>query len=65
MKLDKIGISATLDKAEEALKNEKGLSPAFKSIIELLILIIRMLTGKLNKNSSSKPPTTDKNSYQS
>lgn len=63
MKFDKIGISKTLNKAEEALKNEKGLSPTFKSIIELLILIIRMLTGKLNKNSSnsSKPPATDKN----
>ena len=63
MKFDKISVNKTLDEAEEALQNEQGLSLAMKSIIKILILIIRTLTGKLNKNSSnsSKPPATDKN----
>lgn len=63
MKFDKVSVNETLDKAEKALKNEKGLSLAMKSIIKILILIIRTLTGKLNKDSSnsSKPPAADKN----
>ncbi len=62
MKFDKLSVNKTLDEAEEALKNEQGLSLAMKSIIKILILIIRTLTGKLNKNSgnSSIPPATDK-----
>lgn len=62
MKFDKLSINETLNKAEEALKNETGLSLSLQSIIELLILIIRMLSGKLNKNSrnSSIPPAVDK-----
>lgn len=62
MKFDKFSINKTLDEAEEALKNEKGLSPAMKSIIKILILMIRTLTGKLNKNSSNSsiPPAIDK-----
>jgi transposase len=62
MKFDKLSINETLNKAEDALKNEAGLSLSLKSIIELLILIIRMLTGKLNKNSSNSsiPPAVDK-----
>jgi transposase len=62
MKFDKMSINKTLDEAEEALKNEQGLSLSMKSIIKILILIIRALTGKLNKNSSNSsiPPATDK-----
>lgn len=62
MKFDKLSVNKTLDEAEEALKNEQGLSIAMKSIIKILILIIRTLTGKLNKNSSNSsiPPATDK-----
>jgi transposase len=63
MKFDKVIVDEALDKAEKALKNEQGLSLAMRAMIEILILIIRTLTGKLNKNSrnSSKPPTADKN----
>ncbi len=62
MKFDKLSVNKTLDEAEEALQNEQGLSPAMKAIIKILILIIRTLTGKLNKNSSNSsiPPATDK-----
>lgn len=62
MKFDKLSVNKTLDEAEEALKNEQGLSLAMKAIINILILIIRTLTGKLNKNSSNSsiPPATDK-----
>ncbi|MCX7121599.1 MAG: IS66 family transposase [Gammaproteobacteria bacterium] len=62
MKFDKLSVNKTLDEAEEALQNERGLSLAMKSTIKILILIIRTLTGKLNKNSSNSsiPPAADK-----
>ncbi|OGT41237.1 MAG: hypothetical protein A3F13_09785 [Gammaproteobacteria bacterium RIFCSPHIGHO2_12_FULL_40_19] len=62
MKFDKLSVNKTLDEAEEALKNAQGISLAMKSIVKILILIIRTLTGKLNKNSSNSriPPAVDK-----
>lgn len=63
MKFDKLSVNKALDNAQILLKSEKKLSPAIRAMFELLILIIRTLTGKLNKNSSnsSKPPAADKN----
>lgn len=62
MKFDKLSINETLNEAEEALNKEAGLSPSLQSIVKLLIAIIRMLSGKLNKNSSNSsiPPAIDK-----
>ena len=62
MKFNKMSVNKALDNARSLLKNEEKLSPSVRAMFELLILIIRMLTGKLNKDSSnsSMPPATDK-----
>ena len=63
MTIENIDIDATLRKVEKLLSEEKGLSPAMKSMVELLVLVITLLVGRLNRNSrnSSKPPSSDPN----
>lgn len=63
MTLDHIDIDATLKEAQSLLKEDKTLSPASKSIFSVLILVIQLLTNRLNLNSrnSSKPPASDPN----
>ena len=63
MKLEGIDIDGTLSDLESSLKQEKGLSPSLKSMIEVLILLVKMLTNRvgLNSSNSSKPPSTDPN----
>lgn len=63
MTIDNINIEATLKKAEELLKEEKGLSLAMKSMVGLLLLVITLLVKRLNltSNNSSKPPSQDQN----
>ncbi len=61
--INNIDIDATLDKVKTLLKEEKDLSPAVRSMIELLALVITLLFNRLNLNSSnsSKPPSSDPN----
>lgn len=57
VKLDSIDIDGTLKEIKSVLANEKDLSPALKSIISILVLVVKRLTnrGGLNsKNSSIK-----------
>lgn len=63
MTIENIDIDATLKKVEKLLLEEKGLSPAMRSMVELLVLVITLLVGRLNRNSrnSSKPPSSDPN----
>lgn len=63
MTIENIDVDATLRKVEKLLSEEKGLSPAVRSMIELLVLLITLLVGRLNRNSrnSSKPPSSDPN----
>ena len=63
MTIHNIDIEATLRKAQILLENEKEISAATKSIVEILILIISLLANRLNLNStnSSKPPSSDPN----
>ena len=58
-----IDIDVTLQKVGKLLSEEKGLSPAMRSMVELLVLLITLLVGRLNRNSrnSSKPPSSDPN----
>src|SRR6266568_374159 len=62
MKLDKISVNETLNKAESLLKEEQGLTPAIRAMFAILILLIRGFAGRLsiNSNNSSTPPSTDK-----
>ena len=63
MKLDGIDIDTTLKELELGLAQEKELSPALRSMIGVLILIVKLLTNRigLNSRNSSKPPSSDPN----
>jgi len=63
VKLDGIDIDGTLKEVESLLDSEKDLSPALKSVISILVLVIKLLTNRvgLNSKNSSKPPSTDPN----
>lgn len=63
MKIESIDINKTLEEARVLLANEKNISPAFRSIMEVLFLVIKLLMNRFNLNSknSSKPPSDDQN----
>ena len=63
MTIDNINIEATLENAREIIAEDKGLSPAAKSLLEILVLVITLMANRLNLNSrnSSKPPSADPN----
>ncbi len=63
MTINNIDIDATLNKVKVLLKEEKDMSPAVRSMIELLALVVSLLANRLNLNSSnsSKPPSSDPN----
>ncbi len=63
MTINNIDIDATLNRVKVLLKEEKDLSPAVRSMIELLALVVSLLVNRLNLNSSnsSKPPSSDPN----
>jgi transposase len=63
MKIDAIDIDATLAKAQKLLNEEKGLSPAFQSTMEVLLMLVSLLLNRatLNSSNSSKPPSLDPN----
>jgi len=61
VKLEGIDIDGTLSDLESSLQQEKDLSPSLKSLITVLILLVKLLTNRigLNSDNSSKPPSTD------
>ncbi len=63
MTVENINIDATLKRVEILIAEDKDLSPATKSLLEILVLIITLLANRLNLNSknSSKPPSSDPN----
>ncbi len=63
MTINSIDIGITLKKVETLLSEEKGLSPAMRSMVELLVLLVTLMVNRLNRNSrnSSKPPSSDPN----
>lgn len=63
MTIEDIDIQATLKNVETLIAEDKDLSPAAKSLLEILVLIITLLANRLNLNSknSSKPPASDPN----
>ena len=63
MKINAIDVDATLSKAKKLLAQEKDLSPAFQSVIEVLLMLVSVLLNQvtLNSTNSSKPPSSDLN----
>jgi len=63
MKIESIDVDQIINEAKRLLENEDGLSPSFKSVIQILILLVSILINrlKLNSSNSSKPPSMDPN----
>ncbi|MCP4670711.1 MAG: IS66 family transposase [Desulfobacula sp.] len=63
MTIGKINVEQTIAKANDLLQKEKNISPALRSVIEVLLLLISLLIQRkgLNSRNSSKPPSDDKN----
>lgn len=63
MKIEDIDVDSSINSVKELLKNEKDLSPALRSALEVLLLLVALLLNRitLNSKNSSKPPSTDPN----
>lgn len=61
LKIDDIDVDAAINSTRELLGKEKGLSPALRSALEVLLLLVTLLLNRttLNSKNSSKPPSTD------
>lgn len=61
MTVDNIDVEATIKKVQELLVQEPNLSPALRSTLDVLLLVVQLLANRLSLNSrnSSKPPSTD------
>ncbi len=67
MKIDSIDVEAAINNARELIKSEPDLSPALRSSMEVLLLVITLLFNRvtLNSKNSSKPPSSDPNRIKS
>lgn len=67
LKIDSIDIEAAIENARDLLNREPDLSPALRSSMEVLLLVITILFNRttLNSNNSSKPPSSDPNRQKS
>ncbi|MET0006202.1 MAG: IS66 family transposase [Candidatus Thiodiazotropha sp.] len=63
MKAEDIDVDSAINSVKELLKKEKDLSPALRSALEVLLLLVALLLNRitLNSKNSSKPPSTDPN----
>ena len=63
MKIQGKDINSIVEKVRQDLQKDASLSPAFRSSIEMLLLVVTLLINRvgLNSNNSSKPPSTDPN----
>ena len=63
MTIQNISVEATIDRVKNLIAEEKELSPALKSSLEVLLLLMTLLVKRLGLNSknSSKPPSMDPN----
>ncbi len=63
MKIENIDISKSIENLKQLLSEEKNISPVMKAAIEMILVIVSLLAGRLSLNSSnsSKPPSSDPN----
>lgn len=63
MKVESIDVEATLEAVKAGLEKEPDLSPALRSALDVLLLLVGLLLKRLTLNSknSSKPPASDPN----
>ena len=67
MKIEDIDVDSSINAVKELLKQEKDLSPALRSALEVLLILVALLVNRvsLNSKNSSKPPSTDPNRKKS
>jgi transposase len=67
MKIHKMNVSETIGEAEKLLHEEKNISPALRSVIKVLLSLMKIMLDRfsLNSKNSSKPPSTDRNRNKS
>ncbi|MGD8619846.1 MAG: IS66 family transposase [Gammaproteobacteria bacterium] len=67
MKIDDIDVDSSINSVKELLKKEKDLSPALRSALEVLLVLVTLLLNRttLNSRNSSKPPSADPNRKKS
>lgn len=63
MKVENIKVEETIEQVRKQLDEEENLSPALRSSMELLLVLVSLLLNRLGLNSrnSSKPPASDTN----
>lgn len=61
MSINNINITETIARVERTLSQDAKISPEFRGLVELLLLIIKLLVDKtgLNSRNSHKPPSQD------
>ncbi len=61
MKIDSIDVEAAITNARQLTEDEADLSPALRSSLEILLLLVTLLMHRLGLNSSnsSRPPSSD------
>src|SRR3990170_7887126 len=61
MTIQNISVEATIERVKTLIAEEKDLSPALKSSLEVLLLLVTLIVNRLGLNSknSSKPPSMD------
>jgi transposase len=67
VKIDSIDVEAAINNARELINSELDLSPALRSSMEVLLLVITLLFNRttLSSKNSSKPPASDPNRLKS
>lgn len=63
MKIDSIDVDCTINHVKQLLETERDLSPALKSALEVMLLLVTVLLNRatLNSKNSSQPPASDPN----
>jgi transposase len=63
VRIDSIDVEATIERVKVLLAEESAISPALKSALEVLLLLVAALLSRvgLNSSNSSKPPSADPN----
>jgi transposase len=63
LKIDAIDVDSAINQVRQLLKTERDLSPALKSALEVILLLVAVLLNRvtLNSKNSSKPPASDPN----
>jgi transposase len=61
VKIEHIDVDVAITSVRRALEEDTGISPALRSSLEVLLLLVGILLNRigLNSNNSSKPPSTD------